>query len=268
MPSIGSMSMATDWTRRRMIAVSVAGLAGAFSGCRLRQDDTFMADDIDRRRGDPRLRSRVHAPRDASGETGSHRIEVDSGRDALLYIPENAKIPLAVMLHGAGQEPEYVMSPLAPIAENEGVAILAPASLDATWDGIREGFGPDVRRIDDALADVFDRWSIDAARVGLGGFSDGASYALGLGLANGDFFSSIMAFSAGFIPPMEPKGRPRVFLSHGTRDQILPIERCGRVVAEQLRRHRYPLVYREFDGPHTVPKPVAAEALHWFVQRA
>jgi phospholipase/carboxylesterase len=76
-----------------------------------------------------------------------------------------------------------------------------------------------------------------------------------------------MAFSAGFIPHMEAHGRPRVFLSHGTRDEILPIDRCGRVVAEQLRRHRYPLVYREFDGPHTVPKPLAEEALRWFVQR-
>jgi phospholipase/carboxylesterase len=47
---------------------------------------------------------------------------------------------------------------------------------------------------------------------------------------------------------------------------VLPAERCGRVVAEQLKRRRYAVVYREFDGPHTVPKPLAEEALRWFVQ--
>jgi phospholipase/carboxylesterase len=35
--------------------------------------------------------------------------------------------------------------------------------------------------------------------VALGGFSDGASYALSLDLTNGDLFASLIAFSPGFI---------------------------------------------------------------------
>ena len=32
----------------------------------------------------------------------------------------------------------------------------------------------------------------------------------------------------------------------------------------QLRRAGYEVLYREFDGPHTVPREVAREALDWF----
>jgi predicted esterase len=55
--------------------------------------------------------------------------------------------------------------------------------------------------LDQALQHVFETYSIDPGRVGLGGFSDGASYALSLGVANGDLFSHIIAFSPGFMRP-------------------------------------------------------------------
>jgi phospholipase/carboxylesterase len=226
-----------------------------------------MAPELERRRGDPRLFRRVGggAPR---LRPGFYRLDVGSGREALLNVPavEATPIPLAVMFHGAGGDPEHVLAMLVPLAEREGVAVLAPASLGTTWDAISGVFGADVSRIDEALSATFERCPIDDDRIAAGGFSDGASYALGLGLANGDLFSSIIAFSPGFIPEMEARGKPRVFVSHGTRDEILPVERCGRVVAEQLKRHHYPVVYREFHGPHTVPKPLAEEALRWFVK--
>jgi len=226
-----------------------------------------MADDLESRHDDPRLRSRIRsAPRQS--RPGLHRIDAGSGGDAHLHVPSGgtAPFPLAVMFHGAGGDPEHAIAMLAPLADREGIAVLAPASLGPTWDAIRGTFGADVARIDETLDAVFEGWPIDPQRIAAGGFSDGASYALGLGLANGDLFSSVIAFSPGFIPPMEAHGKPRVFVSHGTEDRILPIARCGRAVAEQLKRHRYPVVYREFEGAHTVPKPLAEEALRWFVR--
>ena len=47
------------------------------------------------------------------------------------------------------------------------------------------------------------------------------SYALSLGLANGDLFTHVIAFSPGFITPAPPSGRPPIFVSHGTADQVL-----------------------------------------------
>jgi predicted esterase len=41
---------------------------------------------------------------------------------------------------------------------------------------------PDVALIDQALSEIFNRYMVDASRLALGGFSDGASYALALGL--------------------------------------------------------------------------------------
>ena len=92
----------------------------------------------------------------------------------------------------------------------------------------------------------------DAKRVGIGGFSDGASYALSLGLANGDLFSRIFAFSPGFIREATPVGKPVIDVFHGTRDRILPIDATSRRIVPRLRRQGYDVTYVEFDGPHTV----------------
>ena len=67
------------------------------------------------------------------------------------------------------------------------------------------------------------------------GFSDGASYALSLGVANGDLFDSVIAFSPGVLAPRVSKGRPRFFVSRGTEDQVLPIGRTSRRLVPELR---------------------------------
>ncbi len=61
--------------------------------------------------------------------------------------------------------------------------------------------------------------------MALAGFSDGASYALGLGLANGGLLPRIVALLAGFLPPGPRHGKPPVFVSHGVADDVLPIVR-------------------------------------------
>jgi phospholipase/carboxylesterase len=97
------------------------------------------------------------------------------------------------------------------------------------------------------------------------GFSDGASYALSLGPTNGDLFTRVIAFSPGFASPGARRGMPPVFVSHGTRDGVPPIERCSRRIVPRLEREGYEVRYREFDGPHTVPRSIAREALGWVV---
>ena len=83
---------------------------------------------------------------------------------------------------------------------------------------------------------------------------------------NGDLFTALMAFSPGFIPPgSEKKGKPRIFISHGTADNILPIASCSRRLVPELKQDGYPVTYREFDGPHTVPPEITAEAMRWFL---
>ena len=188
------------------------------------------------------------------------------GRDGVVRVPSappEGKVPLLVFLHGATQNGEGMLRRIGPAADQAGVAVLAPDSRGTTWDAIRDGFGDDVAFLNRALEHVFARLAVDPARVALGGFSDGASYAISLGLANGDLFPRIAAFSPGFVISAEPHGRPRFFVSHGTSDQILPIDQCSRVIVPRLRSMGYDVTFREFEGRHEVPPDVASEGVRW-----
>jgi phospholipase/carboxylesterase len=125
-----------------------------------------------------------------------------------------------------------------------------------------------LRFIDEALSKVFAQRRVDARKVAVCGFSDGASYALGLGMSNGDLFrGGVMAFSPGFVPPgVEEKGTPRILVSHGTKDQILPIDTCSRRLVPQCERAGYSVKFEEFDGPHAVPPEIARKAIEWFLK--
>jgi predicted esterase len=119
--------------------------------------------------------------------------------------------------------------------------------------------------IDEALRYVFSRYAVDPERIALGGFSDGASYALSLGLSNAWLFRYILAFSPGFMAPIRIGENVQVFISHGTRDKVLPIEPCSRRIVRTLRRHAVGIRYREFDGPHTIRPEMKRAALEMFL---
>jgi len=145
--------------------------------------------------------------------------------------------------------------------------LLAPDSRSLyTWDAIMGAFGPDVEFLDLALGYTFERCRIDPARIALGGFSDGASYALSLGIRNGDLFSHLIAYSPGFyIATGSPVGKPPVFVSHGTWDDVLPVTTSRDFIVPSLRGKGYEVVYNEFEGGHEVPAAISDSALDWFL---
>ena len=187
--------------------------------------------------------------------------------EAMLRVPASpgaGPLPLILMLHGAGGDPARALRRIEPIAE--AALVLLPKSLGATWDVLAGGYGPDVARIDAALAEVFAAWPVDPARVAAAGFSDGASYALSLALMNGALFTHALALSPGFAAPLHVEGKPRLFLSHGTEDRVLSIDLCSRRLAPKLERAGYPLTYLEFSGGHEVPEAIARRALAHLLQ--
>jgi phospholipase/carboxylesterase len=179
------------------------------------------------------------------------------------YRPEQPA-PFVMSLHGAGGNETSGLYPLRDLSDEAGLILLSPTSRRTTWDVIRGGYGPDVSFIDRALVAAFARCAVDLDRLAVAGFSDGASYALSLGITNGDLFGHVMAFSPGFMAPADQRGEPRIFISHGVKDQVLAIDRTSRRIVPQLERAGYDVQYREFDGPHTVPPEIAREALDWF----
>jgi phospholipase/carboxylesterase len=181
---------------------------------------------------------------------------------AQVYVPAgDGPKTLVVGLHGAGSSPDEPIALLRPHADRAGLILLAPKSRGSTWDIAQGGFGPDVAAIDGLLDQVFSEYEVDD--VAVAGFSDGASYALSLGLTNGDLFRWVIGFSPGFIAFGQQNGNPRLFISHGTRDSILPIGRTSRRGVPRLRAAGYSVKYREFEGGHEVPPRVAREAVEW-----
>jgi phospholipase/carboxylesterase len=202
---------------------------------------------------------------------GLHAPGTEAGPDeGYLYVPagyrEETPSPLVLLLHGAGEDARDGLAQLRGQADEAGLILLALGSRAPTWDLIlnRGRYGADVAAIDRALGHAFSRCAVDPVRVGVGGYSDGASYALALGLANGDLFSHVLAFSPGFLAPTGQRGAPRIFVSHGTRDGWLPIDSCSRRIVPRLERAGYEVHYREFEGGHVVPPDVAREATLWF----
>ena len=218
--------------------------------------------------GDGRLTTRASTPTTATSP-GLYPLGFGRTRDGFLYVPTSysadAPAPLALLLHGAGQEASELLTPMRPLADTAGLVLLAVDSRDRTWDAILGSFSADVQFIDRALAHAFSRVRVDATRVRIAGFSDGGSYSLTLGIINGDLFSRVAAFSPGFIINGPLNGKPKIFVTHGTRDQILDIDRTSRVLVPRLKKEGYSVEYREFDGPHTVPRTLLRDAVTWMI---
>ncbi len=217
-----------------------------------------------------RLLSRPQAPSAEPPPPGLHPLSLGGPRDGLLYVPAGYRAgrgaPLVLMLHGAGGDPRGGLDPLLRLADDRGLILVAPASRRPTWDRVGGTYGPDVRTVDRALGQTFALLAVDPARVAVEGFSDGASYALSLGLANGDLFTHVVAFSPGFAAPGPRRGKPPIFVTHGVHDEVLPISATSRRILRDLRDDGYDVNYREFDGGHVVPAGIAEEALRWFLE--
>jgi phospholipase/carboxylesterase len=222
---------------------------------------------------DGRITARPRSPAKSPADVALGKpinLGLDRERDAILYVPKsgaNAPLPLLMFLHGATQSADDMAWYLDTAPDETGVAILAPNSRETTWDAITDSFGPDVQFLNRALERVFEMVRIDASRLAIGGFSDGATYAISLGLINGDLFQRVLGCSPGFLIEGSARGKPRFFISHGTQDNILPIDRCGRRVANDLKERTYEVTFREFNGRHEIPGDVMREGLRWVAKR-
>jgi phospholipase/carboxylesterase len=208
--------------------------------------------------------------RSAKGETGQFPLELSDQRDGFFYVPANYALSnpasLVVLLHGAGHSASDWSSPsLMSLFDERNIIAVVPDSRDLTWDLSLGGFGPDVRFIDRALAKVFSLYEVKSTSIALAGFSDGASYALSLGASNGDLFNALMAFSPGFFQPRELRGKPKVFISHGTEDTVLPFGNTQSKIIPAFTDKGYNVKFLPFEGGHTVTLSIFTQAVDWWL---
>lgn len=238
-------------SRRKAIASAISIGAGLL-GCNALDVPTAA----------PRLTARPRQPT-KQPTSGLNDLRLDSSRPALLYVPpsyNNARpAPFALLFHGAGGAADGLINVFRAQADALGLLLLSCKSDGLTWDGIHGKFGVDVEFVNRALDAAFDQCNVDPSRLTIAGFSDGATYVIGLGLANGDLFPRVAAFSAGGLLTVKEVGKPRFYMSHGTQDNVIPIG-VGRGIAFALQSEGYDAVLWEFEGGHTVPQQVVVDA--------
>jgi phospholipase/carboxylesterase len=244
-------------TRRRFFGLGLAGAATVLAGPEL----AWPADS-----GAPRFKARPGKPTQTV-KPGIQPLGLAKGKDGAFSVPKDydpAKpIPLVMMLHGARGRTEGFDTFLR-VANEAGAAAVTPDARQQSWDFDLSGRGADQAFLDRVLEFMFARVNVDPRHIAIAGFSDGASYALSMGLANGDLFTHILAFSPGFIVPAPRVGKPAIWISHGTHDEVLPFENTQRNIVSPLEQSGYKVRFRKFEGKHEVSTDIVKEAFGWF----
>lgn len=209
------------------------------------------------------------SPSEAPLPPGRHGLQFAEGREAVLVVPEGldlmAPVPLLVLFHGAGGEANKMLPHFVRWARARRFLLLAPQSMFPTWDIVIGGHGPDLERLDAALLQVASHFRLDPAHLAFAGFSDGGSYALSVGLTNGDVASHVIALSAGFMNAFTRHGSPKVFIAHGRSDSQLPMETSARPHALKLLEEGVDLTLLPFEGDHVIVPEVVEQAISFFL---
>lgn len=236
---------------------------------------------------DGRLSARPPETPAALGVPAGQPVKLYRGIE--LYVPADARpderFPLLVLLPGTNGSGAAMVETLKGVADLHRFALLGVSPAHANFAAVdrffddREAnrpeawtdwphprFGSDLDRLDAGLARAFARAPIDPGHVGLLGFSHGGSYALMVGTANPDLFTTVAALSPGLlvIPERQPGGQ-RVFLAHGRRDQSQPYARTACAMPPRLRALGHQVSFEGFDGEHDIPNDVLAHALSHFL---
>jgi predicted esterase len=216
--------------------------------------------------------------------TGLVWVERGTQRAALFTpdeIEPGRRYPLLAVLHGAGRQDEQLMKAYRDEASLRQGLFLVPRSHGMTWDliehAVAKGGGgaapsgrPDLDFLEYAYDLIFRRYPVDVERLGLLGYSDGASYALSVGLSNPELFRAVMAWAAGFVAieneaaaPGIP--RPAVLIEYGTHDELFPFEQVAVPMRQQLEAFGCAVTFRvDQGGRHWPSGQFQDEALDWF----
>jgi phospholipase/carboxylesterase len=257
--------MKTVVSRRHAVAL-LAG-AGLASACAAGAGNAVVSDGV------------LHVrPGAAAAGVRSGQFRFEEPPRPLAFIPpsldRSKPAPMMLLLHGAGGRGDRILRRFMPMAEARGVILLAPDSDLKTWDAIRgmqygttPAFGADVARVEQALALMFGEALIDPQRLAIAGFSDGASYALSLGLPNAGLFSHIIAMSPGGVAPFAGRAQAQVFVSHGRKDSILAYDNTAKGIVPGVKGLGLPVEFVSFDGDHELRDAEMRAAFDWFLAR-
>lgn len=181
-----------------------------------------------------------------------------------VYKPKHiaSHAPLIVLLHGAGGSAKDILDRFKEEADRRGVILLSLQSTGRTWRlKAPQDSDPDVQNLDQSLRPLLAEPSVDPHRVVVMGFSDGASFALSLGMAKPDLFRTIVALSPGYaFAPKVIDTTQRIIIVHGRRDGVLPAANAREII-KSLKRAGFDPAVRWFNGGHQIDRDLTRAAL-------
>lgn len=200
--------------------------------------------------------------------------------------PTDGPAPAVFVLHGRGADEHDLLSIAEELPETYHIVSLrAPDRLQGgyTWYELDLSGGglhqsqPDAadfersrRLVSESIDAAVDAYGLDADRVGLFGFSQGAITSLSLVLDDPDRYSWIVALH-GYLPEshsdLAPDGvadKP-VFIAAGAADEIIPATRTE-AAADRFEEIGAAVEYAVYDGGHGIG-PAEHETVIEFVER-
>lgn len=197
------------------------------------------------------------------------------------------RLPTIIALHGWGANGLDLLG-LAPYLGGGSFLVLCPQgrievplgpTLGYGWFPLSMGATPDLKAVTAGLDDVRgfldaakQQYPIDPQKVVLLGFSQGGVMAYALALAEPERFAGLAVLSS-WLPapavqalPLRSCDRLATLVHHGTRDELIPVER-GRESVEQLRSMHVPVTYREFDIGHEISAESLTDLSAWLEQK-
>ncbi|MBV8685015.1 MAG: hypothetical protein JO111_19245 [Caulobacteraceae bacterium] len=188
-----------------------------------------------------------------------------------VYFPETGDppqpAPLVMALHGGTGHGRGFLWSWLPAARAAGALLVAPTSLDATWNlHAPEEDSANLLRI---LAETRARWPIDPSRLLLTGMSDGGTFAYISGLQPDSPFTHLAPVAAAFHPFMLALAdAPRlkdlpIHIVHGRLDWMFPVE-LAQQARSSLAAAGCAVEYSEIeDLSHAYPREINRRLLEW-----
>ena len=199
-----------------------------------------------------------------------------------IRVPEGTPpFPVVLLLHGfTGDETSmWVFAPRLPVkALLIALRGIFPTPLGGySWVNQKIHKYPSLREFDtaihslDSLLKPINFPDGDLSNIRMVGFSQGAAFMFGYALRYPERISALAGLS-GFVPEdsgsvihTRPLAGKKVFLAHGTRDELVPIERA-RASATQLDEAGAEVSYCEYEMGHKLGAACFKSMGEWFKQ--
>ncbi|MEO5570386.1 MAG: dienelactone hydrolase family protein [Bacteroidia bacterium] len=196
---------------------------------------------------------------------------------------QSAHPPTIILLHGVGSNEEDLFSFANHLPEKYLViSARAPIGLGGNsyaWYHLDFSTGKPVFNFEEEessratlikfISQVKEKYSADANEIYLCGFSQGAIMSYSIALTRPDLVKGIAVMSGRLLEEIKPfitskdkLQKLKVFISHGTKDNVLPVQNA-REAAAFLKTLNINFSYKEYPEEHTISNEMFSDLLQW-----